>query len=80
MTRYRNVTRNVIHLRTSIEDHTYLLWDSVTHVNNVTFVEPKRKIYTMGIIVSDAVTHFRNVTKYEIHFYAYLVWDSVRHA
>ena len=69
MTRYRNVTRNVIHLRTSIEDHTYLLWDSVTHVNNVTFVKPK--IYTMGIIISDAVTQFRNVTKYEIHFYAY---------
>ena len=39
------------------------MWDSLTHVKNVTIGEPKRKIYTMDIIVSDTVTHNRNVTR-----------------
>ena len=41
LSRYRNVTKNEIHFKTSREDHTYLVWDSVTHVKNVTIGEPK---------------------------------------
>ena len=45
------------------------MWDSVTHVRNVTLGESKQRIYTIDILVSDAVTQNENVTKGEIHFY-----------
>ena len=61
------------------------MWDSVTHVRNVTLGESKQRIYTIDILASDAVTHYENVTKGEIHVLflekelAHLVWDSVTH-
>ena len=39
------------------------MWDSVTHVKEVTIGEPKRRIYTIDILASDAVTYYENVTK-----------------
>ena len=63
------------------------MWDSVTHVRNVTLGEStsKQRIYTIDILVSDAVTHYGNVAKGEVHFFisrkqlAHLMWDSVTH-
>ena len=37
--------------------------DSVTHLKDVTICEPKQRICTIDILVSDAVTHYENVTK-----------------
>ena len=44
-----------------------MVWDSVTHVRNVTLGESEQRIYTIEILVSDAVTHYGNGTKGEIH-------------
>ena len=45
------------------------MWDSVTHNRNVTLGESKQRIYTIDILVSDAVTHYGNVTRGEVHFF-----------
>ena len=41
VTHYGNVTRGEVHFLISIKQLAHLMWDSVTHVKDVTICEPK---------------------------------------
>ena len=64
MTHYGNVTKSGTHALFSRKEHAYSMWDTVTHVKDVS----QSEIYTIDILVSDAVTQYRNVTEGEVHF------------
>ena len=68
MTHYGNVRKSETHALLSRKEHTYSMWDTVTHVKDATSIEPMQKICTMCILISHTVTQYRNVTKDEIHF------------